>query len=181
METVRGNGLSKRQNRVGSKKKHKGGEGDKQKGGKNKGKCQNAETVVKTDTVWWNTIGSGHTLECKMRIRHSRMWIQFQSIHVKVITQTAETAGGLTCGGICPPFFSQVSLGVGDPDARQYNLKVSPSWTPIFWGLTWTWGWLPMPLGLVSDQKNALWSVKLKTYIVYLYILYVCMFLVFEW
>lgn len=59
----------------------------------------------------------------------------------------------LTCGGICPPFFSQVSFGVGDPDARQYNLTVSPSWASTFEGLTWTWGWVPRPLGLDSDEK----------------------------
>lgn len=69
----------------------------------------------------------------------------------------------LTCGGICPPYFSQVSLGVGDPDARQYNLKVSPSWTLAFWGLTWTWGCVPRPLGFDSEQgKMAVWSSKDK-------------------
>lgn len=70
----------------------------------------------------------------------------------------------LTCGGICPPFFSQVSLGVGDPDARQYNLKVSPSWTPVFWGLTWTWGCVPRPLGLDSDREKK----KKKSSVLYL-------------
>lgn len=123
METVRGNGLSKRQNRVGSKKKHKGGEGDKQKGGKNKGKCQNAETVVKTDTVWWNTIGSGHTLECKMRIRHSRMWIQFQSIHVKFITQTLRRREGSPVEGSVLRFSAR-----------------------------WAWGWAILTLGSTTSK-----------------------------
>lgn len=45
---------------------------------------------------------------------------------------------GLTCGGKRPPFFSQLSLGVGDPVALQYSLSASPSWTSTFWGLTWT-------------------------------------------
>lgn len=66
----------------------------------------------------------------------------------------------LTWGGICPPFFSQVSFGVGDPVARQYSLKVSPSGTSMFWGLTWTWGCVPGPLGLLDSGK-----VRLNIYI----------------
>lgn len=123
METVRGNGLSKRQNRVGSKKNTKEGKETNRREGKIKVNVKMRKTVVKTDTVWWNTIGSGHTLECKMRIRHSRMWIQFQSIHVKVITQTLRRQEGSPVEGSVLRFSAR-----------------------------WAWGWAILTLGSTTSK-----------------------------
>lgn len=137
--------------------------GDKQKGGKNKGKWSKCWNSQKN----WHSMMKYHrhrahlevqdkrycTAECKYSYSFNRSMLKSSFRH-----WNSKTC--LTCGGTCPPFFSQVSFGVGDPDARQYNLKVLPSWTSIFWGLTWTWGWVPRPLGLDSDQKNALLSER---------------------
>lgn len=151
-------GMAWANGRTGQDKKKKKKEG----GDKQKVNGQNPEKVQ------LNTKDTGQTLRCrqwnstgKCKYRFITFCLSFNFSMEKLGTTVeyclTSHGGGvscLTCGGSWPPFFTQVSFGVGEPDALQYNLNVSPSWISAFWGLTWTWGTVPRPLGFDSKSRK---------------------------